>query len=395
MQYVFMKKTKIILLLTVVLLLGTLTGCEGLLPFGMPALPMDDGRTKAAEIPVREDEGGAAPFLVRVLDVGQGLAVLVRADGGNALFDAGSRISGAGVVRALKKDGIRTLDFVSASHYDDDHAGGVPGVLHGIECRKLLLPDYTARGATYTSCLEAAEDTDTEIVYPKVGDSFLLGGASVQVIGPERFDMEEENDRCLAYRIDYGDCHVLVCGDAEEREESFISRSLQPGGHVIYVVDHHGSYTSSTEAFLSAAGPEAAILSCGTFNEFAHPHRQALERIRRSGAALYRTDLQGTVTVCSDGNGIWTELTPCQDFSEGKYPEEAPEEENKPEEDVITGETIDPSEASFVCNRGSFVFHYPDCENVPKIHSWNLGYTSAEREKVLEYGYKACRNCRP
>ena len=123
--------------------------------------------------------------------------------------------------------------------------------------------------------------------------------------------------------------------------------------------------------------------------------QRAMERIRRSGASFYRTDKQGTISFYSDGQEMWADLEPCQDFTEGKYQEDVAEAGDGMEEDLITGERIDPAEAAYVCNRGSFVFHDPDCENVPKIHSWNLGYTAAEREKVLEYGYKACRNCRP
>ena len=394
MQDILPKKKRFFFLLPLLLLLLCLGGCQKLLPFG-GIDPERGERPKAAAQPVVREDTEEAPFLVRVLDVGQGLSVLVCADQEAALFDAGSRMSGAGVVRALKKEGIRSLSFVSASHYDDDHAGGVPGVLHGFPCTNLLLPEYVASGATYKACLDAAEEMHTGILYPKAGDVFTLGGATVRVVGPEGFDMEEENDRCLAYLIDYGSCHVLLPGDAEEREEAFISRQIDHEGPLVYVVSHHGSYTSSTGQLLAAAQPEAAVLSCGAFNEFAHPHREALERIRRTGAALYRTDLQGTVSFYSDGETFWFAGEPCQDFSEGRYPEDGQETKDVLTEDLITGERIDPAGADYVCNRGSFVFHMPDCENVPKIHSWNLGYTCADRETILQYGYKACRNCRP
>lgn len=157
--------------------------------------------------------GAAQPFELHLLDVGQGQSVLIEADGHYMLIDGGGRSSSSFVVSYLKQQGIDHLDLIAVSHYDEDHMSGLIGALSVFPDDELLLPSYEGEGSLYQSFFSAAISNGASIQFPQMGDIYQLGGATVEVVGPARFDYELENDRSLAFRISYGDLTCLICGD--------------------------------------------------------------------------------------------------------------------------------------------------------------------------------------
>lgn len=336
----------------------------------------------------------AAPFALHMLDVGQGLSVLVEAEGHYMLVDGGGRSSSSFVVSYLQQQGVEKLDYIVVSHYDEDHISGIIGALHVFDCGTILAPDYQADTNIYASYLAAAADSGAEIIYPQQGESYMLGGATVTVVGPASYENTLENDRCVAVRISYGITSYLICGDAQAQEEEDIINSGQELESDVYVVNHHGSAESSGFYFLNDVRPVYALLSCSADNSYGHPAAETMQRLDNEGVSLYRTDRQGTVTAYSDGTGLWFDKEPCDDFSAQEADDQStsagsePGDQNEQEASGSAGTT-------YVCNLNTKKFHYPYCDSVNKMKESNKKFTDESRESLIAQGYVPCRNCNP
>ena len=145
-----------------------------------------------------------------------------------------------------------------------------------------------------------------EIRVPQPGDSFLLGSAEVIFLGPvnRKLAAENENNASLVLKIIYGETSFLFMGDAEKEEEASILEAGADLSCTVLKVGHHGSYTSSSDAFLKAANPACCVISVGADNTHNHPHDSVMRRIRRFRAEVYRTELQGEILCISDGHNV-------------------------------------------------------------------------------------------
>lgn len=155
------------------------------------------------------------------------------------------------------------------------------------------------------------------VIYPTQGDTFSLGSAVIQIVGPKNYDYDSDNSDSLCLHIEYGDIRCLLTGDAEQDAERDMAASGQDLSCDVYVVGHHGSSSSTSEELLDAASPAYAFLSVGEDNPYGHPTAQTLNALQQHGITLYRTDQQGEVTVYSDGQQCWFSTEPCQDWSTG------------------------------------------------------------------------------
>ena len=343
-------------------------------------------------------------FEVHVLDVGQGQAVLIEAANHYMLIDGGGRASSSFVVSYLKQNGIEGLDLIAVSHYDEDHMSGTVGVLSAFPCGILLLPPYAGATELYRSLAVAAVSNGCRIIHPGVGETFSLGTAGIEVIGPVRTDYANENDLSLSFYVSCGNISAIICGDAEQESEFDMARENADLQADLYVVNHHGSSTSSTDVFLSSFSPSYAIISCGKENLYGHPSMETLQRLQKHGLTIYRTDMQGTVIAFSNGEDIWFNTDPCENevpengtvFSLGMT---ANEGSNQYVTRQIPSETETPAEAGeeylYVCNTNSKKFHYPECGSVNKMKEKNRLYTNLSREELLAEGYEPCGSCQP
>ena len=322
-------------------------------------------------------------FECHVLDVGQGQSVLLEADGHYMLIDGGGRNASSFVVSYLS--GIEKLDCIAVTHYDEDHYAGIIGVLKTIPCDLLVAPPYAGEGELYESLAAGALSNGCTIIHGKSGMIFEVGDADVEIIGPTRLDYPSENDRSLCFRVGYGEKHFLICGDAEQEAELDMVKSVAEMSADVYVVNHHGSFTSSMDAFLDAVNPGYAIISCGKDNAYGHPSMETLQRLQNHGISIFRTDEQGTIVAYSDGYDIWYDQVASDDWVNrsiqvGEEPEEAEPQETQTQE------------YTYVCSKK---FHYPDCKSVNQMKEENRLFTSLSREELLAEGYKPCGNCNP
>jgi len=282
---------------------------------GMPAAAL----LLVANAVVWSSLAAGGPQLLRVvfLDVGQGdCAVLSLPGGGTVLVDAGGVDPGqaeAGgwepgrdvVVPYLRSRGIRRIDVAVVSHGHADHAGGMPAVLRSFEVTELWLPRADRTDATADLERDAAA---TGTLVRRLGRGYRRRiGAGVllaEVLGPTlAARLENVNDLSLVVRMSYGSISFLFPGDIEAEGERLLVLGAPVGSlrATVLKVPHHGSGLSSSAVFLERVRPSVAVVSAGRSNRFGFPHDDALQRLERSGAVVYRTDRAGAVRVLTDG----------------------------------------------------------------------------------------------
>lgn len=241
-------------------------------------------------------------FWLHVLDVGQGLAAVVRTQNHALVFDAGpswnpdadsgNRI----VVPFLRGEGIRKLDTLIISHADDDHSGGAASII-------------AARAPSWvmTSMSPDAPQVSAagEIMKCEAGDTWRWDGVDFDILHPTSADYERDgiksNNMGCVLKVSVGGKSLLLTADIEKfAEQSILSRYADDADMIkstVLVIPHHGSRSSSTEAFLDAVAPEMAILPVGYRNRFRHPNGQVMQRYVERKIPVHRTDASGAVTV--------------------------------------------------------------------------------------------------
>lgn len=363
------------------------TGCansQEQMPVSTPGTPVVQAEASEPEPSPALNREDGAPFSLTMLDVGQGLSVLVQADGEYLLYDGGGRGASSYVVAYLQQHDVTKLEWLAASHYDEDHISGLVGVLHTTPVEQALMPYYTTDTQIYQSLQNVLGEKSVPVIYPAQGDTFSLGGAEIQVVGPQNYTYDSDNDKSLCLRICYGNFQCLLTGDAEQDAELDMVASGQDLTCDLYVVGHHGSSSSTSEELLDAASPAYAFLSVGEDNPCGHPTAQTLNALQQHGITLYRTDQQGEVTVYSDGQQCWFSTEPCQDWSTGN--------QSIPEEPLST--TV-PQTAQYVLNTHTKKFHFPDCPSVDQMSEKNKEFTDASRDELIARGYTTCGRCNP
>jgi competence protein ComEC len=263
-------------------------------------------------VPPRPTSGEA---WVDVLDVGNGLAVVVRTAGHALAYDTGPGWSGDAdsgnriMVPFLRGEGVRRLDGLVVSHADDDHAGGAISVAASREPGWLLSPLAASdplHGLVGESLrCEAGrrwnwDGVEFRVLHPG-GDAYLEPRGEARRHSradgnPAR--TRKENDRSCVLRIaTRGGC-VLLTGDVEARSESeMLARDREALRCQVLVVPHHGSRTSSSPAFVDAVDAGIGVLSVGHRNRFRHPNDAVVRRYAERGVRLYRTDEAGALRV--------------------------------------------------------------------------------------------------
>jgi competence protein ComEC len=201
------------------------------------------------------------------------------------------------------------VDVLALSHAHDDHIGGLPALAADFHPRELwtgATPDTPA----WRKLREAAERIGARIRPLGAPAHFAFGGAEIEVLAPLPGYVaadEAKNNDSLVLRIVYGLHSFLLTGDVERQIELGMFAENELRHSDVLKVAHHGSRTSSTEIFLDAVHPAFAVISAGFENSYGHPNREVLERLGRGGAAVLRTDLDGLVTIRSDGHRLHVE----------------------------------------------------------------------------------------
>jgi competence protein ComEC len=252
-----------------------------------------------------------------ILDVGQGDSLFLAApDGRTLLVDGGGgsgplRVGGTQarydigeevVSRYLWSRGIEKLDAVALTHAHQDHLEGLYSVLENFRVAELWVGHDVASSA-YQRLLLVASANGTRIRHFERGDSFDWGGMHGHVLWPDS-DAElkqASNNDSLVLRVEYGTQSLLLAGDIEKAVERTLVTEAAPLAAALLKIPHHGSATSTTDAFLGRVHPTIAAISVGAYNSFNLPSPIVIERLRAAGVEVLRTDLDGAITFITDG----------------------------------------------------------------------------------------------
>jgi len=280
---------------------------------------------------------------IRILDVGpiNGDSILISSPSGKTvLVDAGDTTKGKVVVEALKRYNVQQLDYFVATHPHPDHIGGAAEVFKAVKVLNVIdngqppaVPPALAATQKQTAAKKQAVNTkpaktasltkfydDYKAAVSGSGARYeraqpgtkydLGGGASLTILAPSEpmFTKDkmntggnEVNANSIVARLDYGSFSMLLAGDAESQtEHRLLTKDLDLQAKVLKVA-HHGSKYASSADFLNRVKPEVAIVSCGAWNRYGHPAQAVLDRLRAANVKLYRTDLQGEITITTRG----------------------------------------------------------------------------------------------
>lgn len=263
-----------------------------------------------------------------VLDVGQGDSIHIRGKEGNYLIDGGSSdVSSAGIYRIepyLLANAVDTLDYVFATHGDEDHINGLQELLEGqglgIRVCRLVLPPEEYHDEKLEELARTAQKNGTKVLVMREGDVIAESAGRGKVpeeegsekdiltltcLGPEEGrEIEPGNGASLVLDLSYGDFHMLLTGDVEGKGEESLCENDRLRQYDVLKAAHHGSRNSGTEEFLQITKPSITLISAGVDNRYGHPHTETLERLGEAGSRVYSTQENGMLTVWTDGENM-------------------------------------------------------------------------------------------
>ena len=262
------------------------------------------GRSTPAPLPPNELE-------LRVFDVGQGDAILVRLGDSALLVDAGPDPETAREVLLprLVRLGVERLDGLALTHADADHIGGAADILKALPVATVWMASSPLDHPLLSVIEAAARHGGTRIEAPIDGQALAWHPAvSVQVNIAAPSAASGDNNQSIVLRVRYGEAGLLLTGDIERAAERALVETVGGLESDVLKVAHHGAATSSSPGFLAAVKPQVAVISAGLGNAFNHPRDEVLRRLRAAGAHVFRTDLAGDVVVRTDGHVITVAL---------------------------------------------------------------------------------------
>lgn len=311
------------------------------------------------------------PLVVRVLDIGQGDAILVEfPNGDDMLVDAGDKAHGPAVVQYLKHRQLDDIDILVATHPHEDHIGGMLDVLRTYKVGRVWDSGYNHGSHTQQRFLQAIKDHRLQYGQPRAGFVREVGKVRIEVLAPGRNLLKgtesDANNNSLVLRVSYGEVSFLLTGDIEEDGRAAVA--AWPRATVLKV-SHHGSRNGTDGAWLRKVKPTYAAISCGRNNNYNHPHAETLRALVAAGVQTQITAQDGTIVYATDGKTVTVATQPAAAAAGGGQPE-----------------------GQYIGNQNSHVFHLPTCGSLPAEK--NRVYFRT-RQEAIDAGHRPCGRCKP
>ena len=248
-----------------------------------------------------------SPLSVYFFDVGQGDCELICCEGVNVLIDGGEAEYAKKVESYLKDCGVEQIDCYILTHPHSDHMGASSYLIDRFPVSRILTTSFSELNVpttmVYENFLSSAAASGAEVLNVRGGQSFSVGALSFSVLSP-LLETDDYNDMSITVRVSYKNVSFLLMGDASVAVEEQILAQNVPLRSDVLKVGHHGSSNSTSPAFLEAAAPEYAVISCGQNNPYGHPDSITVSRLKNAVTNIYRTDIDGTVQFYSDGKKL-------------------------------------------------------------------------------------------
>jgi competence protein ComEC len=241
---------------------------------------------------------------VHFINVGQGDSIYIKAPNGEDILIDGGNKDGSDVVAYLKKQKVKDIEVMIATHPDADHIGGLDEVLNAFVVRSVYAPKVNHTSQAYRDFLNAVKREGLKIKTAQANVTLPIKGVTAKFVGPVKaYSTSDTNDWSAVLRLTYGKNTFLFTGDAEFKAESDMIKAKQPLKADVLKVGHHGAKTSTSTAFLNVVKPKYAVISVGK-NSYGHPTKDVLNRLKAVKAIVHRTDQKGTIIFISNGSTL-------------------------------------------------------------------------------------------
>ena len=250
------------------------------------------------------------------VDVGQGDSTFIVTpknetiliDGGGSLgtdFDVGEST----LLPYILDRGYKKIDLMFVSHFDQDHIGGLFKILEELKVEKVCISKQEEDSENYQKFLNIVKEKNIQVLVVKIGDKIVLDkNLYFDILWPKDKQIEENklNNNAIVMKLNYNNFSMMFTGDIEKKAEEEIIETYKNSKILesdILKVAHHGSKTSTTDEFLSRVKPKIALIGVGKDNMFNHPSNTTIEKLENMGIKIYRTDLNGEISICVNNNG--------------------------------------------------------------------------------------------
>ncbi|MBD7970350.1 MBL fold metallo-hydrolase [Paenibacillus gallinarum] len=323
---------------------------------------------------------------VHYIDVGQGASQLIQTPNGKTmLIDGGNNDDEQVMVSYLKKQGISKVDVIIGTHPDADHVGGLDAVVDAFDIGKIYMPKVSSNTKTFESLLTSIKNKGLKVTTAKAGVTIDLDNQlNIKMIAPVK-TYDDKNEMSAVVKLTFNKNTFLFTGDAESGSESDMINSGVNLKSDVMLVGHHGSNSSTSQAFLNAVNPTYAVIQVGD-NSYGHPTSNILKRLHDKKVKIYRNDLQGTIVFTSNGTTIKPSV------SERKYTAAAKDKEtNIQKSDTTTKKepeaTTNNNDAAETKTETNTNVYYKNCTEVrvagkAPLYEGDPGYsTKLDRDK--------------